>query len=423
MEDLISFFCYFFPELVMDTDLNMDSSGASDTTVLKRNSKDVAWEYGMLINPRNVDKVKCKLCGKEFSGGAYRIKEHIANIPGNVSACPKSSEDDQKKCKNAIEEAKKKKKNKSLLDSELRRSVKIHESEELEDEIEIEEMRSKKIPRTLGPIDRFAAAIDPESRPLLTRQQNISDAIWKEKTHKVQTYMARWVYAAGLPFSVTESDEFKMMVEAIGQFGPGVTPPSQYQLRERLLKEEVERIDGLLKPREEEWKKHGCTVMTDAWTDRKRRSIMNLCINSKGGTMFRSSKDCSSEAHTGEYIFEYVKGCIEFIGEENVVQVLTDNATNNMAASKMLKQIKPSIFWTSCATHSINLLLESIARLPKFKETIQAAKKFTIFIYAHHKTLALMRSFTGKRDIVRPGVTRFASSFLTCKVSWRKETS
>ncbi|VVA98684.1 unnamed protein product [Arabis nemorensis] len=204
-----------------------------------------------------------------------------------------------------------------------------------------------------------------------------------------------------------------MMVEAIGQFGPGVTPPTQYQLRGRLLKEEVERIDGLLKPRGEEWKKHGCTVMTDAWTDRKRRSIMNLCINSKGGTMFHSSKDCSNEAHTGEYIFEYVKGCIEDIGEENVVQVVTDNATNNMAASKMLKQIKPSIFWTSCATHSINLMLESISRLPKFKETIQAAKKITIFIYAHHKTLALMRSFTEKRDIVRPGVTRFASSFLT----------
>ncbi|VVA92667.1 unnamed protein product [Arabis nemorensis] len=113
--------------------------------------------------------------------------------------------------------------------------------------------------RTLGPMDRFATAIDPESRPLPTRQQNISDAIWKEKTYKVQTYMARWVYAFSVQFSVTESDEFKMMVEAIGQFGPGVTPPSQYQLLERLLKEEVERINGLLKPREEEWKKHGCT--------------------------------------------------------------------------------------------------------------------------------------------------------------------
>ncbi|KAL1220870.1 hypothetical protein V5N11_029846 [Cardamine amara subsp. amara] len=139
---------------------------------------------------------------------------------------------------------------------------------------------------------------------------------------------------------------------------------------------------------------------------------MNLCVNCKGGTMFRSSKESSDEPHTCAYIFDYVKGCIDDIGEENVVQVVTDNAANNMAATKMLKLIKPNIFWTSCGTHSINLMLESISKLSKFKETIDIAKGFTIFIYAHHKTLALMRTFTKKKDIVRPGVTRFASCFL-----------
>ena len=142
------------------------------------------------------------------------------------------------------------------------------------------------------------------------------------------------MYASGAPFNAIANDEFTLMVEAIGKYGPGVTPPSQYQLREPLLKEEVERINGLLKPQEEELKKNGCTIMTDAWTYQKRRSIMNLCINSKGGTMFRSSKVCPDEAHTGAYIFEYVNRCIEEVGEENVVQVVTDNATNNMAAAK-----------------------------------------------------------------------------------------
>lgn len=68
----------------------MDSAGTSDRTVLKRNSKDIAWDYGILEFEER-GQIKCKLCGKEFSRGAYRIKEHIANIPGNVSACPKSS--------------------------------------------------------------------------------------------------------------------------------------------------------------------------------------------------------------------------------------------------------------------------------------------------------------------------------------------
>ncbi|KAL5842583.1 hypothetical protein ACOSQ3_013186 [Xanthoceras sorbifolium] len=84
-----------------------------------------------------------------------------------------------------------------------------------------------------------------------------------------------------------------------------------------------------------------------------------------------------------------------------------------MAAAKLLKMKRPQIFWTSCATHSINFMLESIGKVLKFKKTIDQSKTFTVFIYAHHKTLSLMRSFIKKRDMVRPGVTRFASSFLT----------
>lgn len=76
------------------------------------------------------------------------------------------------------------------------------------------------------------------------------------------------------------------MLEAIGQYGPGVTPPSQYQLRESLLKEEVSRVKGLMKVQEDEWKVSDCSIMTESWSDRKRRSIINLCINCKEGTMF-----------------------------------------------------------------------------------------------------------------------------------------
>ncbi|CAL9220820.1 unnamed protein product, partial [Arabidopsis halleri] len=169
----------------MASSSNVDPHGASDSTVLKRNSNDVAWEYGILYDLKNLDKVKCKLCGKEFSGGAYRIKEHIAKISGNVSACPKSSKDDQEKCKNAIEEVKKRKKKKVTADAELRQSVTVHDNGDMDDEIELEEIGSRKMQRTLGPMDKFATNINPESRPLPTRQQNINDVLWKEKLHKV----------------------------------------------------------------------------------------------------------------------------------------------------------------------------------------------------------------------------------------------
>uniref|UniRef100_A0A8R7U5M4 DUF659 domain-containing protein n=1 Tax=Triticum urartu TaxID=4572 RepID=A0A8R7U5M4_TRIUA len=51
--------------------------------------------------------------------------------------------------------------------------------------------------------------------------------------------------------------------------------------------------------------------MADAWTDKKRRSIMNLCVHCKLGTAFLESKEASANAHTSLYIFNYVVECIE----------------------------------------------------------------------------------------------------------------
>jgi len=44
---------------------------------------------------------------------------------------------------------------------------------------------------------------------------------------------------------------------------------------------------------------------------------------------------------------------------------------------------------------------------------IDQAKAFTIFVYGHTRTLECMRYFTEGKEIVRPGVTRFASNYLT----------
>jgi hypothetical protein len=58
-------------------------------------------------------------------------------------------------------------------------------------------------------------------------------------------------------------------------------------------------------------------------------------------------------------------------------------------------------------------MLEAIGKFPKYKMVIEKARTLTVFLYAHHSTLSLMRSFTNRRELVRPGVTRFATTFLS----------
>jgi hypothetical protein len=148
---------------------------------------------------------------------------------------------------------------------------------------------------------------------------------------------------------------------------------------------------------------------------------MNIFTHTSQGTSFIKSKEMLDVSHTSEVIFELVDKAIEELGSSSVVQVVTDNASNNMGAKALLHDKRPNIFWSSCATHTINLMLQGIGSLPRFKKIIDQAKAFTIFVYGHHRTLACMRSFTLKRDIIRPGVTRFATAFLTLQSLMEKK--
>ncbi|XBH64959.1 hypothetical protein VPH35_118630 [Triticum aestivum] len=154
--------------------------------------------------------------------------------------------------------------------------------------------------------------------------------------------------------------------------------------------------------------------MTDAWTDKKGRGVMNLVVHSAHGVCFIDSVDCSGDRKDGKYIFDLVDKCIEEIGEENVVQVVTDNASVNVSAASMLTAKRPSIFWNGCAAHCLDLMLEDLGKLGPVAKTISSAREVTSFLYAHTRVLDLMQKFLGE-DLVRSGVTRFATAYLNLK--------
>jgi len=113
-------------------------------------------------------------------------------------------------------------------------------------------------------------------------------------------------------------------------------PPSYYDIREKYLKQEVDHTINLLEEYKLEWKKTGCSIMSDGWTDKKRRFICNLLVNSLKGTIFLSSVDISNISKTADKVFEMLDAIVERIGEENVVQVVTDNTANYKVAGQLL---------------------------------------------------------------------------------------
>ncbi|KAL2320021.1 hypothetical protein Fmac_028990 [Flemingia macrophylla] len=203
------------------------------------------------------------------------------------------------------------------------------------------------------------------------------------------------------------------MIEAIGNYGPHLKPPSYHELRVPLLKKELEYTKGLLKSHEEEIVEYGCSIMSDGWTDRKNRTLINFLVNCSLGTMFVKSVDASEYTKTGEKVFELLNSFVEEIGEKNVVQVVTDNESNYDMAGKILQTVRPHLFWTPCAAHCLDLMLEDIGKIPKVKKVILRGIKLVGYIYNHTLTLNTIRKYTNKVELVRHGVTRFATTFLT----------
>ncbi|XP_028219434.1 uncharacterized protein LOC114401185 [Glycine soja] len=213
------------------------------------------------------------------------------------------------------------------------------------------------------------------------------------------------------------------MVAAIGQYGPHLPIPSYHDIRVPLLKKEVEYTENLMKGYREQWVKYVCTIMSDAWTDRKQRCIINFLINSQAGTMFLKSVDGSDFVKTGENLFELLDAIVEEVGEANVVQVVTNNGSNYVLAGKLLEEKRKHIYWTPCAAHCIDLMLEDIGKLSLIRKTIRRAINLVGFIYAHSSTLSLLRNFTNKRELVRRAITRFVTSYLILERLHKEKTN
>ena len=69
----------------------------------------------------------------------------------------------------------------------------------------------------------------------------------------------------------------------------------------------------------DEWKKTECTIMSDGWTDKKRRLICNFLVNNPKGTIFLYSLDTSDISKTTHKVLKMLDVVVTFVGEENVV--------------------------------------------------------------------------------------------------------
>jgi len=247
-----------------------------------------------------------------------------------------------------------------------------------------------------------------------------------EDRKHLDALIVRSIYSGGISFNFLRNPYFREAFSfACSRTMPGYTPPGFNRAREGLLVQERRHIETLMESTKCTWAEKGVTICCDGWSDPQRRPIINFVAISEKAPMFLRADNCQGEIKTKEYIAEKLRSVIEEVGRQNVVQIITDNASNCKGAGLILEAEYGNIFWTPCVVHTLNLALKSIcepklSRDPSMEElfawsqlefynTVKTeANMIKKFIMNHSMRLSMFNEFSHLK-LLSIAETRFAS--------------
>ena len=269
-------------------------------------------------------RFKCSFCDEIRQRSYSRVKAHLLALKGQgISLCRRSTMADKiamQKLKNEFE-------------------LKISESERRAVHLPCESL-SKKRKSCISPI---VASFGIQARDQLDQE------------------IARMFFTGGVPFNLVRNPSYHRSYQfAAASKLDGYVPPSYNKLRTTLLQQEKNNVEKLLVPLKSTWKEKGVTIVSDGWSDPVRKPLINFLATSGSGPMFLKAENCFGEVKDKFFITKLLEEVIHQVGDQNVVQVITDNAPNCKAAGDLIEGRFPHIYWTPCVVHTLNLALKNI---------------------------------------------------------------
>ncbi|MCL7051375.1 hypothetical protein MKW94_001065 [Papaver nudicaule] len=233
-----------------------------------------------------------------------------------------------------------------------------------------------------------------------------------KNSKEVTSAICKFFYHAGIPTSAASSPYFQKMLDLVGLNGQGLKIPSSEQLSGQFLEVEIAEIKKHAMEIKGHFKSFGCTIMADSWKDSQGRTLINFFVSCPRGRYFVSSTDATDIIEDAENLFKLLDKVVEEIGEEHVVQVITENTATYKLAGKMLEDKRKNLFWTPCAASCIDQMLEDFVKIKWVGECMNNGQKIIKFIYYRRGLLNLMKiEFTRGKELLCSAHTRMTSSF------------
>ena len=336
--------------------------------------KSEEWQHVIILdnNDNNTfSKLCCIYCDKKFQGGISRIRGHlIGDHKAEISKC----------CK---------------VPSQVRDLLREQQCNRIDD-------KAKR--RKIDALDKVTMCVSK-------KQVTISSMFTNAMTDDADKAVARLFYACGIPFHIADSPYFKAAITSLTKCDSSYTAPNRQKISTKMLDDEVNEIEKYLSSFKTEASKYGVTLVSDGWTNIQMKPIINFLAATPNGCIFINALDVSGQVKDGSFLADEVSKSIESFGKESIVQVVTDSASNCVAARNILEQRYPQIVFSPCTAHCLNLLLEDIGKIPWIHSIISDSKNVVKFITTHHYSLACFRNHSNK-ELLKPGQTRFATNLI-----------
>ncbi|KAL6132110.1 hypothetical protein ACLB2K_070481 [Fragaria x ananassa] len=354
--------------------------------------KDTCWEYAEKLDG---NKVKCKFCQRVLNGGISRLKHHLSRLPSKgVNPCSKVRDDVTDKVRTII--ASKEEVKETSSSSKKKKFVEVKSPP-----VNVSPVKALMSMETPSPIQKVYPNVTPMAPLSMNNQENAERSI------------ALFFFENKIDFSIARTSSYQLMIDAITKCGPGFTGPSAETLKTTWLERVKTEMSLQSKDIEKEWTTTGCTIIADTWTDNKSRALINFLVSSPSRTFFHKSVDASAYFKNTKCLAELFDSVIQDFGPENVVQIIMDSSFNYTGVANHILTNYTTIFVSPCASQCLNLILEEFSKVDWVNRCFLQAQTISKFIYNNASMLDLMKRFTGGQDLIRTGITKSVSSFLS----------
>ncbi|GBG82951.1 hypothetical protein CBR_g36477 [Chara braunii] len=180
------------------------------------------------------------------------------------------------------------------------------------------------------------------------------------QNERTSRFLDRFLTCTNQAFSLVEDEYFLKFIDAVKKAHLTWMSCKRDEQRTKCLDAHYERVGAEVHSLIQKWKKTGCMLQMDGWSNRRNKPHLNVMVSSPVVTVFLKSVCMEGKDKDAEAYFRVLDRVIEEIRSDVVVGVVMDNARVCVKARKMMEAGYANIYCVGCAARELDLVLEDM---------------------------------------------------------------